>query len=242
MKKILLIPFLLLMLNIKTSAQSIENPSVENSDSPSCRIVKIENTPNFTIVSFEETAVNNNAWARLSKNVFVQTNVSDKHYHYIKSENIAIAPEKTTIKNAGDKLLFKVYFERIPPTSRTIDVIEKAGAKYFYNFYNVSLTQSQKVTITDVALTPPPPSLSNVNIDDNMASVMGSMGPMLTNMATAMMDAQLKYYKQPGKIAEIAKLSKQYFDALVNEGFTPDQALKIITSESLLPKANMNGK
>ena len=231
------------MLTIKTSAQSINNPSVENSDSPSCKIVKIENTPNFTIVSFEETAVNNNAWARLSKNIFVQTNVSDKHYHYIKSENIAIAPEKTTIANAGDKLLFKVYFERIPHTSGTIDVIEKAGAKSYYNFYNVSLTQSQKVAITDVVLTPPPPSsTSNVNLDDNIASVMGSMGPMLTNMTTAMMDAQLKYYKQPGKITEIAKLNKQYFDALVNEGFTQDQAFKIITSENILPKASMSGK
>lgn len=243
MKKILLIPFLLLMLSIKTSAQSIENPSVENSDSPSCRIVKIENTPNFTIVSFEETAANDNAWARLSKDIFVQTNVSDKHYHYIKSENIAIAPEKTIINNAGDKLLFKVYFEKIPTIARTIDVIEKAGAKSYFNFYNVSLTQSQKVVITDVALTPPSPSFtSNANFNNDMAGVMGSVGPMLTTMATAMMDAQLKYYKQSGKITEIAKLNKQYFDALVKEGFTQDQALKIITSEGLLPKANMSGK
>ena len=243
MKKILLIPFLLLMLTINASAQSIENPSVENSDNPNCRIVKIENTPNFTIVSFEETAANDNAWARLSKDIFVQTNVSDKHYHYIKSENIAIAPEKTIIRNAGDKLLFKVYFERIPRTARTIDVIEKAGAKFYFNFYNVSLTQSQNVVIRDVVLTPPPPPVtSNVNFDNNMAGVMQSMGPMLTNMTTAMMDAQLKYYKQSGKITEIAKLNKQYFDALVNEGFTQDQALKIITSEGLLPKASMSGK
>lgn len=241
MKKILLIPILLLMFTIKTSAQSIENPSVENSDNPNCRIVKIENTPNFTIVSFEQTAENDNAWARINKDIFVQTNVSDKHYHYIKSENIAIAPEKTTIRNAGDKLLFKVYFERIPRTARTIDVIEKGGARSFYNFYNVSLTHSQKV-ITDFVSTPPPSVTSNVNFNNEMAGVMGSVGPMLTTMTTAMMDAQLKYYKQSGIITEIAKLNKQYFDALVNQGFTQDQALKIITTESLLPKANMSGK
>jgi hypothetical protein len=172
----------------------------------------------------------------------VQTNVSDKHYHYIKSENIAIAPEKTIIKNAGDKLLFKVYFERVPRTARTIDVIEKGGAPNFYNFYNVSLTQSEKVVITDVVLTPPSSITSNVNFNNDMAGLMGSVGPMLTTMATTMMDAQLKYYKQPGKITEIAKLNKQFFDALVNEGFTQDQALKIITTESLLPKANISGK
>jgi hypothetical protein len=243
MKKFLLIPVLLLMLIIKTSAQSIVNPSVENSDCQSCRIVKIESTPNFTIVSFEQTAVNDNAWARINKDIFVQTNVSDKHYRYIKSENITIAPEKTIIKNAGGKLLFKVYFERIPLTARTIDVIEKAGAENFFNFYNVSLTQSERVDITDVVLTPRPPSVtSNVNFNNDMAGLIGSVGPMLTTMATTMMDAQLKYYKQTGKITEIAKLNKQYFDALVNEGFTQDQALKIITTESLLPKANISGK
>ncbi len=238
MKKILLLP-VLLVLAITASAQNIEYPSVENSDSPDCKIIKIENTPNFTIVSFEETAQNDNSWARIEKGVFVQTNVSDKHYHYVKSENIAISPEKTMINKAGDKLLFKVYFERIPRNASTIDVIEKAGASSYFNFYNVSLTKSQKTIITDVVLTPPPPSNANVNFGSNMGSVFNSMGPMLTNMATAMMDAQLTYYKQPEKITEIAKLQKQYFDALVKEAFTEDQALKILTSESLLPKPSM---
>ncbi|MES2425966.1 MAG: hypothetical protein V4560_03295 [Bacteroidota bacterium] len=242
MKKILLLPVLLLILAITTYAQNIKNPSIENSDSPSCRIVKIESTPQFTIVSFEQTAQTDNSWARMAKEVFVQTNVSDKHYHYVKSENIAIAPEKTMIDKAGDKLLFKVYFERIPRTASTIDVIEKAGASSYFNFYNVSLTKSQGVVITDVVLSPPPINNANVNMGNNMSSVFNSMGPMLTNMATAMMDAQLTYYKQPGKIDEIAQLNKQYFDALIKAGFNADQALKIITSESLLPKAAMGGK
>ena len=74
------------------------------------------------------------------------------------------------------------------------------------------MTGSRGVTIKTQLTPPPPSSTSNVNFDDNIASVMGSMGPMLTNMTTAMMDAQLKYYKQPGKITEIAKLNKQYFE------------------------------
>ena len=74
--------------------------------------------------------------------------------------------------------------------------------------------------------------------ENGMMSAMNSMGPMISNMAKSMMDAQLEYYKQPGKLVEIAKLQKQYFDALVKEGFTEDQALKIITSDSLLPKGS----
>lgn len=75
--------------------------------------------------------------------------------------------------------------------------------------------------------------------DAGMAGMMNSFGPMMSNMAKSMMDAQLEYYKQPGKVEEIAKLNKQYFDALVKEGFTADQALKIITSDSFLPKSNV---
>ncbi|MES2277622.1 MAG: hypothetical protein V4592_16475 [Bacteroidota bacterium] len=73
---------------------------------------------------------------------------------------------------------------------------------------------------------------------NGMMGIMNSMGPMMSNMAKSLMDAQLDYYKQPGKLEEIAKLNKQYFDALVKEGFTNDQALKIITSDSFLPKGN----
>jgi hypothetical protein len=74
-----------------------------------------------------------------------------------------------------------------------------------------------------------------------MMGMMNSFGPMMSNMAKSLMDAQLDYYKQPGKLEEIAKLNKQYFDALVKEGFTNDQALKIITSDSLLPKSSGSG-
>jgi hypothetical protein len=64
------------------------------------------------------------------------------------------------------------------------------------------------------------------------------MGPMYASMAKSVLDAQLAYFKQPGKLAEIAKLNKEYFDALVKEGFTYDQALKIITSSSLISKSS----
>jgi hypothetical protein len=70
-----------------------------------------------------------------------------------------------------------------------------------------------------------------------MNGMMNSFGPMVSNMAKSMMDAQLDYFKQPGKIEEIAKLQKQYFDALMKEGFNAEQALKIITSDGILPKS-----
>jgi hypothetical protein len=73
---------------------------------------------------------------------------------------------------------------------------------------------------------------------NGMMGMMNSMGPMMGNMAKAMMDAQLEYYKQPGKLEEIAKLTKQYYNALLKEGFSEDQALKIVISDSFLPKGS----
>jgi hypothetical protein len=249
MKKVLL-SALVLLAGLSSLAQTINDPFVESSDDANTLVKKVETNKQFTIVTLEYTANGEGAWAQLNKEIFIQTNLSNKRYNYAKSEDIPIAPAKHTFSKAGDKLSFKVYFEKIPGTTKSIDIIERAGGNRngssYFNFYNVSLEKSQGRVITDVVLTPPPISGRSggamVTSDNNMAGVMGAMGPMFGNLAKSMMDAQLEYYKQPGKITEIAKLNKQYFDALVKEGFSEDQALKIITSEGLLPKASIGGK
>ncbi|HMG09333.1 MAG TPA: hypothetical protein VK609_12525 [Mucilaginibacter sp.] len=258
MKKILTLSALLLLTSLTCFAQNIENPQVENSDDWRSIITKIETDKQFTIVSFEYTATTDNSWAQLNKEIYIQTDQGNEHYNYVKSENISMAPAKHTLAKAGDKFAFKVYFKKIPPAAKSIDIIERAGRRNdgitFFNFYNVSLTQSYppgtKVKVTDVVLLPPPP----VNADtasrglfygagNEMQNAMSSMGPMYASMAKSMLDAQLSYFKQPGKIAEMAKLNKNYFDALVKEGFTNDQALKIITSNSLISKSSsINGQ
>lgn len=242
MKKTLL--FLCLAIaNLSAFAQTITYPAVGRAENGSCSIIKIETTDKHTVVTFEYTAQSDDAWADIRKEIFIKTDLSVKHYNFIKAENISISPERTSFAHADDKLAFKVYFQKIPKNAKSIDVIENAedstDASNYFNYYNVSLTASQGKLVSRVTLTPPP-------IDKGMRvgelSVFDNMGPMLTNMAKSMMDAQLDYYKQPGKIAEIAKLNREYFNALVKEGFTEDQALKIITAESLLPKASMSGK
>jgi hypothetical protein len=243
MKKTLLLLCLIFMAGISTFAQTIVNPAVERSDDDNCFITKIETTDKHTIVSFEYIAQGDSAWAEINKEIYIKTDLSDKHYAFVKAENITIAPEKHYLANDGDKLAFKVYFQKIPKNAKSIDVIENAEASNFFNYYGVSLSKSQGKVVR-MTLTPPPvdKALRGGLAGGNMMQVFDSMAPMISNMAKSMMDAQLEYYKQPGKLTEIAKLNKAYFDALVKEGFTYDQALKIITSESLLPKATMSGK
>jgi hypothetical protein len=249
MRKLLTLSAFLLMTTFTSLAQTIENPVVGIPEDWSARITKIETGTQFTTVSFEYTASGDNAWVQLNKEIFIQTDVNNEHYNYVKSDNIAIVPAKHFFAKAGNKLAFKIYFKKIPATAKSIDIIERPGYRTdgikFFNYYNVSLTQSlpagstQKVKITDVVLLPPPEAeprdtayagrLSKQEID-----MQNAMGPMYGNMAKAMLNARLEYYKQPGKIDEIAKLTYQYFKALMKEGFAQDQALKIITTGGIL--------
>jgi len=259
MKKILTVIALLIMAELPTIAQTVINPSVKSRDDNNTTIKKIETNNNYTVITFETKAVTDNSWIQLNKEIYLQTDISNAHYDYIKSENIAIAPQKHTLYNAGDKLVFKVYFKKIPPAAKFINIIERSGPSNgkvsFFNYYNVSLAPSNTykyklstkpyqtfslanaIKIDTATKRIPSVTISPMSTSTNeLTNAMNAMGPMITKMSKIMMDTQLDYYKQSGKLAEIAKLNKTYFDALVNEGFTRDEALKIITANSLLPK------
>jgi len=245
MKKHLILFFVLITACVPLFAQNIVNPLIETSESENNKVIKIETDKLHTIVSFEYTATSDGGWARIDKGIFLQT-PDGKHYNFVKAENITLAPKQTTLANAGDKLIYKIYFQKLPSTAKVIDIIEKASPapdENYFNYHGVSLTEVAppapvvtKSATADVTLRAP--DVTGANFGNEMFGALNAMGPMLTNMATAVMNAQLDYFKQPGKLAEIAKLNKQYFDELVNAGFTNDQALKILTADSLLPKAS----
>jgi hypothetical protein len=243
MKNTLILIFLFFGISLSSFSQTIDHPSVEQVDDRAISISKIETTDKFTVVTFAYTARSDSSWAEVNKEIFIQTNIDNTHYNFVKAENITIAPVRRFLTKAGSEITFKIYFDKIPAETKSIDIIERAGLmqgpESYFNFYNVSLSKSQRVKITDVVLTPPPPSDANFNFGNNMGNVFNSMAPMVTSMTTAMMDAQLAYYKQPGKVDDIAKLNKKYFNALLKAGFNADQALKIIVADSLLPKPSM---
>lgn len=247
MKKTLILFALFLIAGLSSPAQNIINPQIGHRDDMNTAITKIETDKENTIVSFEYSAQNKSSWIQLNKEIYIQTRLNNKHYNYVRSENITMVPDKHTFANDGDKLLFKVYFEKIPTEANSIDIIERAGTHDdgigYLNFYNVSLTQQQslKTKVVDMNITHSA-DIVNMDMGSHMAGLMDSMGPMFGNLTKTMMDAKINYYKQPGKLTEVAKLNKQYFNALVKEGFTSEQALKIITSESLFSKSDMAGK
>jgi hypothetical protein len=252
MKKTLLLTATLITICLSSFAQNVVNPHVEISESMGSLITKIETDKQYTIVSFEQYAYNDSSWVVLNKEIYIQTDIDNKHYEFVKAEGIAVAPEtRHTFAKAGDKLSFKVYFKKIPANAKLIDIIEHAGRRSdgitFFNFYNIDLTQSnpgeQHVKVTEVVLAPPPVNEQfNATGSNDITNMMGAMGPMYASLITSMLNAQLSFYKQPGKLTEVAKLHKQYFDALVKAGFNYEQAIRILTSAPLIQMASSSGK
>lgn len=63
---------------------------------------------------------------------------------------------------------------------------------------------------------------------------MANFGPMLSNMYTSLLTKQLNMYSNADITAQLAKIMKNYYDALVKTGFSSDAALKIITFKQLI--------
>lgn len=260
MKRLLTLITLVIIAGVPAIAQTINNPIVKSKDDGNTIIKRIETNNNYTILTFQTTATTDNSWVQLNKEIYLQTDISNAHYNYVKSENIAMVPEKQILNNAGDKLVFRVYFKKIPAGAKYINIIERSGSNNgnvsYFNFYNVSLTQSSSAsastqytfntrsssTVVDsVRVMTRPPVPSEIRIEspadhNEMAEAMNAMGPMMATMSKTMMDAQLNYFKQPGKIAELAKLNKEYYDALKKAGFSNEDALKLVASSNLFFK------
>jgi hypothetical protein len=242
MKKIFISISILIVVSLSAFAQSIVNPLVDQNDDPNTKITSIETNSLFTIVHFETAAEGDSAWTQVNKEIYIQTDVDKKHYGFVKAEGIPMFPAKHYLKTTKGKLPFTVFFEKIPASAKSIDIIERAGNSYngetFFNFYGVSLTLKDDA----VSLQSSQVVFNGNSNAGNMSGIMADMTPMFNTLAKTMMNAQIDFYKQPGKLEEVAKLNKQYYDALISSGFTADQAIKIITSEGLLPKANLGSK
>lgn len=108
-------------------------------ESNGCIVTNIENDEAYTVVNFTYTAQYDKDWALLNKEIYIQANNDMKHFKYVKSEGIPMNPYKHFFTKAGEAIHFKVYFEKIPSTAESIDIIERAGRSNYFNFYDVPL-------------------------------------------------------------------------------------------------------
>lgn len=62
---------------------------------------------------------------------------------------------------------------------------------------------------------------------------MQMMTPMLGQMAKSMMEAELNILAAPDTAKKLASFTKNYYDALIRQGFTKEDALKITMSAGI---------
>ncbi len=64
------------------------------------------------------------------------------------------------------------------------------------------------------------------------AKMMREMFTRVAQYVTMAMDSHLDYLGKPSTTLKLAKFQKNYFDALVAQGFTEEQAIRIISSSA----------
>lgn len=250
---------LCLLLPAIAFCQTISSPVVGSSEDYSTTITKVEVTSRNTVVSFKHQFYKKGGWLQLNKSMYLQDANGEERYNYVRSEGIPLRPARFTASDDHQVLNFKVYFEKLKPGTKEINIIERArslnemndGVAYL-NYYKVNLYKSrpeqakeERVVVTDVTLMPPPLRDAAVTTDTAysagtnfpsgaLRNDMANMGPMMSNVFTSMLNAQLKMYSDPAVTDQLARITKNYYDALIKVGFSMDAALKIITSKQLV--------
>ncbi len=68
---------------------------------------------------------------------------------------------------------------------------------------------------------------------DQMAGMFNKMGPMYESMMQAMVEGTLKAFEKPETIDRLARFSRRYYDALIKQGFSKEEALQIVAGSGI---------
>lgn len=115
----------------------INNPRVERSNDPDARIYGVEMTDRFIAIHMSLRNTSNDAYGYyVLDNIYLADSKSGKKYALITTENCAVAPKQTVI-NPGQTQEFTLYFEPVPVSASTVDLIEPHNDGW--KFYGIEL-------------------------------------------------------------------------------------------------------
>jgi hypothetical protein len=77
------------------------------------------------------------------------------------------------------------------------------------------------------------PTITDSAAMAQMAGMFNQMGPMYESMMEAMVEGTLKAFEKPETIERLARFSRRYYDALIKQGFTKEEALQIVAGSGL---------
>jgi len=95
------------------------------------------------------------------------------------------------------------------------------------------------VSVTNAQEKRPQPSPEEVR--QQMEVAFGAMAPMMGKMMEAMIEAQLAVVSKPDSAEKMARYVKNFYQALIKQGFSKEEAFKIVTSISM-PSASLSTK
>ncbi len=130
-----------LLISISLSAQ-FRDISVQKSDVPNLHIVEIDFAERSTFIHFSYTN-DSSAWVCANDNFYIKDNSTNKKYKLINSINLPICDKVHLLDNIGQVHNFSLEFEKLPDTTRSIDIIETAERGF--NMYGVEINKEVKV-------------------------------------------------------------------------------------------------
>jgi len=229
--KNLIVVFFFIISFFCANAQIIERPNFGEKSHQTLTILKIELTDSYTKICFSvENKSDKGDWFCADKNISLVNSLGNEKYKLIKSENIPTCPQTYKFTFAGESLLFSLFFPKINPALKTIDIVEECNNACF-TFRGVILDQ-------------------NLNNEINMGYNRYSKGKLdLAAVCFANVINNYKTYNYGFPYYVLTKIyaekndfaqSKNWYEQLKKSN-VKDKAnlLKLIESESFFPKLNI---
>ncbi len=66
-----------------------------------------------------------------------------------------------------------------------------------------------------------------------MAGMLNQMGPMYESMSQAMIEGTIKALEKPETIERLARFARRYYEALIKQGFSKEEALQIVAGAGI---------
>ena len=180
MKKIILFAAFSCLSALGAFSQKTFYPLVESQGEARVQIQMVDITSDYTIISFVYTGSvpaalqgmrldTNSNWCQLDPRIKIIGVGGKRTFKFIKAEGIPVAPKKLYIRQDGQKVNFKVWFEKIEPGIERVDIFECTNYDLIvcFNFYGVLIKNPE--------LPKPPLSPQNIPAANPRVTVIGKV-------------------------------------------------------------------
>jgi len=123
------------------------NPKYRHNKNKRITILRVVIDDEFTRIDLLYWSLKNynkGKWIQIEKDCFIKALNSDVKLKLVKTENIAISPNKSFFKSKLNLLNFSLYFPPLPHGVMVFDLIERVTEnENYFNFYKINLNKNK---------------------------------------------------------------------------------------------------